>query len=84
MVIANDFFGQEILTNLQLEEVDFDEQAGTWQITLGFDVPDTNPLKGIGAALSGDHMYIRKYKVFHVDAGGNVTSIKIRTLTAQT
>ena len=45
---AGDLFGPEMLNNLQLEEVDFDEQAGTWQITLGFDVPDTNPLKSIG------------------------------------
>jgi hypothetical protein len=81
MAAASDLFSQEMLNNLQLEEVDFDEQTGTWQITLGFDVPNTNPMKGIGAALSGDRMYIRKYKVFHVDATGNVKSVKIRTLS---
>lgn len=81
MAAASDLFGPEMLNNLQLEEVDFDERTGTWQITLGFDVPNTNPMKGIGAALSGDRMYIRKYKVFHVDSTGNVKSVKIRTLS---
>lgn len=81
MVAASDLFGQEMLNNLLLEEVDLDEQTGAWQITLGFDVPNTNPLKGLGATLSGERMYIRKYKVFHVDATGNVKSVKIRTLS---
>jgi len=81
MAAASDLFGQEMLNNLQLEEVENEEGTGAWQITLGFDVPNTNPMKGIGAALSGDRMYIRKYKIFHVDALGNVKSVKIRTLS---
>lgn len=65
--------------DLQLEEIQLDTNQNEWQVTLGFNIKNANPLRGIGAAFSGDRMYVRKYKLFHIDANsGDVRSMKIR------
>lgn len=70
---------QDEARDLQLEEVQWDASQNEWQVTLGFNVKNANPLKGIGAALGGERLYVRKYKLFHIDAQtGKVRSMKIR------
>ncbi len=76
---ARDFFDETPLNDLQLEEVEFEDSTETWLITLGFNVKNMNPMSGLGAALSGGQQFIRKYKVFSIDANsGKVKSMKIR------
>lgn len=76
---ARDFFDETPLNDLQLEEVEYDDPTETWLITLGFNVKNMNPMSGLGAALSGGQQYIRKYKIFSIDAqSGKVKSMKIR------
>lgn len=76
---AKDFFDETPLNDLQLEEVEYEETSAAWLITLGFNVKNMNPMSGIGAALGGNQQYIRKYKIFCIDAiTGKVKSMKIR------
>lgn len=78
---AKDFLAEDVVLNdLLLEEVELNDAEGTWSITLGFDVPNRNAMRGLGAAL-GANQYIRKYKTFNIDAGtGKVKSMKIREI----
>ncbi len=77
---AKDFFDNNPLVDLQLEEVEYDETTNTWMITLGFNVEDMSPVHGIGAAFS-NQKYIRKYKLFKVNGEtGKVMSMKIRKI----
>ncbi|NTV46428.1 MAG: hypothetical protein HGB11_07910 [Chlorobiales bacterium] len=76
---ASEFFEDASLIDLQLEEVEFDTARNVWLITLGFNVPNRNLMKGIGAVIGNERQYIRKYKLFMIDAlTGQVKSMKIR------
>lgn len=76
---ATEFYQDAEISDLQLEEVELDEAAGLWLITLGFNVPNANPMRGLGAAIAGERQYIRKYKIFNIDVyTGDLKSMKIR------
>jgi hypothetical protein len=79
----HDFYDEQELTDLALEEVE--QTDDEWLITLGFLVPNKNPVKhnvfSMAVAAANDRQYIRKYKIFAVDAeSGKVISMKIREL----
>lgn len=66
-----------VLDELMLEEVELDEVHNAWLITLGFNIPEKNSSRGIGALIG--QQFKRKYKVFQVDVeSGQVKSMKIR------
>lgn len=79
-------FEAEGISRLALEEIDFDPDDGTWNITLGFlreaeqrlDVPPFLRSLSVDAAAAP-----RIYRVVKVrDADGSMASIKIRELAA--
>ena len=78
----NQFFPDQELQGLELEEVEMSEDEQYWLITLGFDVPNLNPPTGIGAIMqTNQQIYKRKYKVFEIEAtSGKVKSMKIRQI----
>lgn len=76
---CQEFFDGVGLVDLQLEEVQLNDREDEWLITLGFNARNMNPMRGLGATLGGEREFIRKYKVFHVDAqNGQVKAMKIR------
>jgi len=77
---AKNLLGENVLTNLELEEVEFSEESDDphWLITLGFDkkLPTTD-LKSLSLLQSFE--YARKYKTFVIDAEtGKVKAMKMR------
>ena len=69
-------FSDEGLANLRLEEVEFDDAARTWNITLGFSREMRESLGGLG-------MVVRRsepdYKVVRInDSNAKVLSVKNR------
>lgn len=61
-----------VVQNVRVEEAELSDDREHWQITLGFDVPETSVL--IPA-------YSRSYKTFTVDAtSGQVESMRIRVV----
>jgi hypothetical protein len=82
MQAIHDFYEEQELTDLALEEVE--QTDNQWLITLGFLVPNKNPIRNnvfAMAAAADERLYIRKYKIFAVDAeSGKVIYMKIREL----
>jgi len=67
---------EEGVTNVGLEEVEFDEEHGLWLITLGFSRP-WNSVKNAFTAISGEPAARRAYRVIAVkEADGEVVSMK--------
>ncbi len=75
-----DLFDNEGLSNLGLEEIEFDELSSHWKITIGFSRPwDTK--NSLTAALA-DRRPERSYKVVRIDDHGRVKSVTDRVLSA--
>lgn len=74
-----DVYAEERALNIGLEEVEFNESANEWSVTIGFSRPwdePRNPLVAISAPLK------RSYKVLRISgANGSVISIKNREAT---
>ncbi|HWF11909.1 MAG TPA: hypothetical protein VG297_25750 [Bryobacteraceae bacterium] len=77
---ATDILGGEGITNLGLEEVERDETAEVWRVTLGFSRP-WNSVRNTLTALTGEAAPRRAYRVFLVTDDGQVVSMKRRTGT---
>jgi hypothetical protein len=76
---VSDLFAEEAISNLGLEEVERDEAAAQWIVTVGFSRPWDNPFKELSAQLSyGSGYRPRAYKVVRVNDAGNVISVKNR------
>ena len=78
--LAQLYLGEEI-TDVGLEEVEFDEVSDQWSVTIGFARPwDTRTL--LTAALSpASRAAARSYKVLRIDdSSGEVKSLKDRIL----
>lgn len=61
-----------VVQNVRVEEAELSVDQKHWQITLGFDVPETSVLVP---------SYSRSYKTFTVDAtSGQVESMRIRVV----
>ncbi len=76
-----DLFDGEGITNVGLEEVEFDENSFDWRITVGFSRPwdQKNPL----TAALGEGRPARSYKVLRInDEDGRVISVKERVFAA--
>ena len=71
-----DLFAEESLTNVGLEEVELDEQANEWVVTIGFSRPWDEPRNALAALAAPAR---RAYKVVRVsNANGAILSIKNR------
>jgi hypothetical protein len=70
-----DLFAQEGLTNLGLEEVEYDEVREQWRITVGFSRSWDS--QG-GAPLFMPERIMRTYKVVIIDKDGKAISVKNR------
>ena len=78
---VNEVLGDEQISNLGLEETEFDPASGCWIITLAFSRPWNTPrtraqevLENLGAVSS----LRRSYKVLMVSDKGDVLSMKNR------
>ena len=68
-----DMFGDEQISNVGLEEVDFDSKNKVWYVTIGFSRP-----WDVGLPIVKPN---RSYKVVRIkDAGGDVLSVKDREI----
>lgn len=77
---TSEMFHDENISNLGLEEVEYDESQGEWIVTVGFSRPWDYP-KTVFAQLqqTGGHPR-RDYKVLRIrESDGQVLSIKNRT-----
>lgn len=75
-----DLMADENIENLGLEEVQFDEAAEQWKVTVGFSRP-WDRKSSLAAALTEYGRSDRSYKVVSInDADGRVESLKDRIL----
>ncbi|MSP01968.1 MAG: hypothetical protein EXR07_13090 [Acetobacteraceae bacterium] len=72
---VSDLFGEEGVTNLGLEEVEYDDALDQWHITVGFSRPwdKLSVLAGTGILGTG-----RTYKVVIIDKDGKALAVKNR------
>jgi hypothetical protein len=80
---VNEVYADEHLSNLGLEEAEYDETSEQWVITLGFSRPWNVPRSAaqkLLAELGTDMPGRRSYKVVSVTKTGRVTSMKSRIL----
>jgi hypothetical protein len=75
-----ELFGPEGMSNLGLEEVEFDEQAGEWRVTIGFSRPwDSVTGWAVLTTPPPETNPRRSYKVVRIsDATGAAISVKDR------
>ena len=74
-----DIFADESITNVGLEEVEFNELARVWEITIGFSRPWSRP-GDVMRALGGGEA-ARTFKTVRIeDESGRVESIKHRNV----
>ena len=74
-----DLFGDEEITQIGVEEVEFDSEAHDWNITVGF----TRPWEHNGCFIDalGNRWPARSYKVIRInDKDGHLISVKDRVL----
>ncbi|HKP76251.1 MAG TPA: hypothetical protein VJT67_12055 [Longimicrobiaceae bacterium] len=77
---ARELFGDQELSHLRLEEVEFSELEALWKVTLGWVEPAVAK-PGLVFSNGSIQRLPRVYKVFEVDAEtGKVRSMKIRDL----
>ena len=77
----NDLFADENISNLGLEEVEFNSDIGEWEVTVGFSRPWDYP-KGSLATITGEGKANRTYKIITVkDISGEVISVKNRPVS---
>lgn len=71
-----EMFQDENISNIGLEEIEYIEQGGRWQITIGFSRPWDQPL-GIAAQMGGRRG--RTFKLVTInDSDGEIVSVKHR------
>lgn len=81
---AQDAFGADDLGLIRLEEIDHDDVARDWLITLGLYRPAVASRGQQIASLMGNAELKRSYRVFRVsEATGDVKSVKIREFLEQ-
>lgn len=76
---VQDVFGGEKIENLGIEEVEFDDAAREWRVTLGFSRPWDKPGNALTALLPGESILHRSFKVVRLDdATGTALGVKDR------
>lgn len=74
-------YESESLSNLGLEEVEFDEESGRWLVTIGFSRPWDYPQNRI-AELAGANVPKRSFKIVYIDdETGSVKAFKNRDVS---
>jgi hypothetical protein len=74
-----DLFADENLSNIGLEEVEFDEMAREWLVTVGFSRPWDEAPRNALSPLAGAAPMRRTYKVVRIaDTSSRVLSVKER------
>ena len=74
----NDLFKDEKISNIGLEEVEFNSEIGNWEVTVGFSRPWDYP-QGALASIAAGASAKRTYKIVTVnDMDGEVISVKNR------
>ena len=71
-----DLFAQQGVTNLGLEEVEYDDARAQWRVTVGFSRSWDHP--GQLAAIAGLTAMRRTYKVVAIDDAGKVLAVRNR------
>lgn len=75
-----DLFADENLSNVGLEEVELDDQAKEWVVTIGFSRPWDEP-KNTFAAIAAATSTKRSYKIVRIsDVTEEVLSVKNRVV----
>ena len=78
---VNDLFNEENISNVGLEEVEFNSEIGEWKVTVGFSRPWDYP-QGALAVMAGNSGVKRTYKIVIVnEENGEVISIKNRPVS---
>ena len=80
---VSELFEGEPITNVGLEEVVYEDESDTWEITVGFSRPwhRKNPLTAAERLASP---FERSYKVVQIDdKSGKIESLKDRILVAR-
>ncbi len=79
---VSSLFADEKVTGIALEEVDFDHDANTWKITIGFMHPSHGQTaRDVHFVSPWFRPLERSYKVVHInDETGHVESLKDRFL----
>ena len=73
-----DTLEDEAISNVGLEEIEFDDREHAWKITLGFSRP-WNTVRNALTALSGEPAIRRAYRVITIDdATGTIKSMRKR------
>lgn len=76
-------YADESVTNIGLEEIEFDDTTDTWSITIGFSRP-WNTVRSAQTVLLesfGTKPAVRRsFKVVHVDSSGKIVSMSHRKL----
>jgi hypothetical protein len=76
-----DLFAEENISNLGLEEVEYDNNAQEWIVTLGFSRPWDEPRNTL-ASLAESNLPHRSYKIVRIyDQSEMVSCIKNREAT---
>lgn len=75
---ANELFGHEGITNLGLEEIDYDSENRVWIITVGFSRPwDIQKPGSLASLVNQNFINRRSYKIIRIsDTDGEVLSVK--------
>lgn len=75
---VSDILSEEGLTNLGLEEVQFNDNDNTWEVTLGFSRP-WNSVRNALTTVAGDGAPRRVYRVVRIqDRDGQILSFRKR------
>ena len=79
---AQEFYSDQQLSGIQLEEVVLDNEENLWVITLSFAVLSNSPAKAnwvLAGTQKDGHAVEQKHKVFEINATtGEVSAMRIR------
>ena len=76
---VNELFGTEGVSDIGLEELEYDESSREWLVTIGFSRPWDRPAGSLGAIAQAIAYPRRSYKIVRIsDATGKVRAVKNR------
>ena len=77
-----DLYAGEGITDVGLEEIEFDDRSNDWVVTIGFARPWDQKVNNLAATLERKQVPARSYKVVRIDDDddGRITSLKDRLL----
>ena len=76
-------FADDSISNVGLEEVEFDHRSEVWKITVGFHRPTglVNPIEYVAPGFLKEPLYDVPYKLVNIDdASGRILSVRHRDL----